>query len=1050
MSIYSQGVDPFQTQADTRFNSFSDPTQGMNANMISQQQGWGANPAYMTPSYLSPYRPQFNGIQGSPYGTTRPGFWSSANYLFNPFAMGGENYGGNQSSQINPYIDSFVQTPFDKSMRFAQNYALPAYASIKAYQWFGGAGGAMERIGGSLGSGAMRGMASVFGANPSVTGTAMSFGRGLGGLVGSNFGPMMIAQGAVSAANAFMFEPYRAQRNITNNMRRDFSGIAFGQAGEGDSDYVTGGGLSHTAAARIASRISGAGARDITFTSGEMSTIADYSARSGLLDNAGGADQITKRILEVTKGVKVMMQVANTSDFKQAIGEISKLVSAGVSFSDIGRIGAALRGSSSASGISYEKFMSTTGLQGQMMFQANGMTPYVGALVAGQMQSSFATAKRAGLLSNQLLARMGGVEGATQSATAGMLNLMQSPYMSMMGMNAFFGKGDTGNLISNMAQFGNRAAMDPLEAIGNMNYVRPALLSKMMESNGAMLAQNGILDIANSMHLTGPGGKVSAGKAFEILTKQMGMPEDNARAMLTMFSNSQNKKAVDLQLAGIDRQRRDDAISWMTQTDRDYGSLTGPANWISEQWRSTKGTTTDLMSGLNEYIGGGADSVQKGWFGLRYSGFNGPLKVNDLEARYSPTGVRGRGKFSSMETYDSTMSKLNLMDSAKFFKNWMAADTSNSGMASRLLDSKTDSDNLDKIKKLAEEGDENALKLLNASPSDITTRRNAIESLVSEKKIDSRYGYSNTTDNSTGSTIERDRLLARSDLLGKTRGDPNASSIDQDLKFSSLMAGYNPRTAAHKLPNNTSTADIFSIAKYTSAIKTLANKGLLDDKDEEIKSAKAVIEKSWGKESVNNLDSLADIVREGTKNLVKTGLGQYDEEFFKKTTGRSADDLQKEFAATDVGTAEEQKAKKNAFSQKYTKQDWQGTSMFAARLAKDHGYDLRLSSYSGSTRGLSTEDMARLISQQEEYSKQSSYINDLYKNQKIDFTTANQMMAGLDSKTAAGDFRDSVRRFGEAVDKMPGSGEGIVRKVINYFGQDDTTKQPRTPGRKPP
>ena len=370
MTPYSPNQDVFQSQADSRFNSFSDPLNPVNMN----PGAWGIDATYMTPSYMSPYRPRYQGDQGQP-NMANPSFGQSMNYLANPFHNGGDNYGGNFMQQTTPFFDTLGNKPTNAAMSFAQNWVIPSALTFAAFKYLekpmGKAGeyAASRFASGLLGAGGAAGKSWAVGAAGS-----------LGGLAARWMGPLAGAQMAMEGINSTLYEPFIAQRDTASNFRKNFEGVTYGP---GHGDPFTGGGISRTQSWRMAGQLSKNAAMDHTFNQDEMSNIADYSARSGLLDNAN-PDQMVKKISDISKQLKLVMAIANTSDFKESIELLAKLQFSGIggagATTALGRIGA-LAG---AAGMSTQKMMNTVGMQGQFLFGSNGLTPGFGQIAAGQ------------------------------------------------------------------------------------------------------------------------------------------------------------------------------------------------------------------------------------------------------------------------------------------------------------------------------------------------------------------------------------------------------------------------------------------------------------------------------------------------------------------------------------------------------------------------------------------------------------------------------------------------------------------------------------------
>lgn len=640
MTPFTPGQNLYQTQADERFNSFADPS----AIAYNQMRGnWGINPNLLTPAYASPYRPQFNGYQGNPYGAPSPGFFNSANQVFNPFSGGGRNYGGNYYQQQSPYYDSLGYNPLDHGMNFAQKWAVPGFTSWLSYKFLARPLGNMAH---RLGAGVVTGLA---GGSFSAGTTAMmaNVGGSLAGFAGSTLAPALAAKAVVWAADKTIFDPYIAQRQMIGSLRRNFAGVTFG---DGTGNRVTGGGMSRTQASDIAGEVSRFTASDRNFSQAEGANVTDLAARAGLLDNVQGG-QIGSRIKSTMVQMKTIMQLANSSDFREVIQMMAKLQTQGVNQNDFSRVATQLKNFSSVAGISLQKMMDTVGAQGSYLYGANGITPYVGALQAANAYAGFSAAQRSGLLSNALLARMGGVEGAAQSANAGLLSIAETPYMKIHNYEKYVyggtGRGGTPGL---MSKFGGQIALDPTNAAGNFNLLQGAVASKALEKEGLTGQLGSYMDMMRqNMPQEFKSGHVKAGALYEYLT-QNGVPPDQAKAMIFQKLSMQDPESYRTTIAGITREGNESRLKSAQNLDITYGTVGNmlyrpikTAGMRAEQY------TAEGVSRVGRAVSSLTDTLEEGMTKFQLSDINNPL----ADAKSSLTlgdvkGGRGSGLMAAL------------------------------------------------------------------------------------------------------------------------------------------------------------------------------------------------------------------------------------------------------------------------------------------------------------------------------------------------------------------------------------------------------------------
>lgn len=718
MNPYAYGQNAFQTQADQRFNSFSDPMNSVNMN--GGQGQWGINSAYMTPSYMSPYRPAYSGPNPHPGSTSSPGWGSSMNNVFNPFASGGVNYGGQTYAQQSGFYDSMVNKPMDAAMSLGQNFIVPGLFGIAGMKMLTKPS---EALGKGIGAGLARGMFGTAISNPARMGSAMAMGSTVGGFLGGTILPFAAIQAGVNVMDKAFFDPYVNQREMSSTLRNNFAGVTFG---DNSGNRVTGGGFSRRSAANQARQLSEMGALDMTFSQGEVSQLTDYSARAGLLDNANGG-QMAQRMKSILRQVKTVMAVANTSDFKEAIETISKLQTAGVNPANMSSTLGALSGYSAVAGTSVSKMMNTVGATGQMLFQANGLTPYVGQLKAGQALASYEAAYRSGLISPGQLARMGGKEGAAQSSVAGTLAMANSPYMAIMGYNQAFGGGAMGSVVGNMNAFGAKMAQDPMNNMGNFNLARPQIVSNMLEGGDMKNEQNMLYELARTTprSLT-PEGKIKDGVAYEMLTKSFGLTDEQARAKLAQYQTFSNPTAVNQMHSGLNKASTD---SWLKSGDQlglNRGFMTAPLQAVNYAGRKALQYTSRAVGTLFGDTAAGLSDDTENWWTRASSGMTSDRAAVTLD-RGGKTKTINNGMF----------------------------DFAHSNV-------------IDRINQLSASGDQDAKAFLSASG---TARQNILIKMAKDGKVHEEYQDGNlardltVTVDKRGTTTSDNKLGSAKDAL---------------------------------------------------------------------------------------------------------------------------------------------------------------------------------------------------------------------------------------------------------------------------------------------
>ena len=293
--------------------------------------------------------------------------------------------------------------------------------------------------------------------------------------------------------------------------------------------------------------------------------------------------------------VKTIMQIGNTSDFKEAIEILAKLQSSGVGSKDVSRVVGSLGGMASVAGVSLQKMMSTVGAQGEYLFASNGMNPYGGQLAAANAYGAFSAAQRSGLMSRSLLARMGGVEGATQSEVGALVGAAQTPYASMSMYNKFLNGGESRSIVGNVSKFGGAMARGGLAAVGEFEYNRAEMASKMLEDGGHAKVMDMVYQIAQSTPGAMKDGKVKAGAMYEILTKQIGLTDAQAHANIEAQRGAQDAGTLTQTLAGLNSGMRASRQKYLE--NEGYGMIWSPVTRkITKGFMAVQGYTSNLVS----------------------------------------------------------------------------------------------------------------------------------------------------------------------------------------------------------------------------------------------------------------------------------------------------------------------------------------------------------------------------------------------------------------------------------------------------------------------
>lgn len=561
---------------------------------ITTYDGFGINPAYTTPAYMSNFRPAYSFEQDpyNPYameypysaafaesvlpfrdtttfasdpmlhqyalnkqvddthwdglmdGVTKWGTplaaWWAANKVFN-----------RQVRSANPLAKGFYgateylrQGFFQAKGHTAGMAAARAAMASKAKQSLG------ARIGAGVGRNVFRGAGGLinmgakglgFAGSGAIAGSMGAVGATLGSAVGGIAIPLLAAQAAATVANRYVADPYISLRRNEDAMLSNTANTFVG----GGAGAVGGGyGISATHAAKLAEAFTQSGTDDLAFKREDMGIMADYAMQQGLMNDIGNmnVDDMKKRVANMADTVKLIMAVANTDSVKTAIEYMGRLKAAGITDPAAARRTMQSIGVSSAmSGVAVEQLMNTVGNQGQLMFQSQGLLPVLGQKAAIGTHAGFANAYKAGIISTENLAMLGGVEGATQNSMQAFLKLTGSQ-ANMMGLHAGMPMG--ANLIETMSKFGNKYAQDPFAMMGDMIVNSKARLSEQLASTGKIDAEvkavKQMMSQFGNYFLDEQGNIKDPQRSLPIVMKSMGLGDEEIRATLENWKAVQN------------------------------------------------------------------------------------------------------------------------------------------------------------------------------------------------------------------------------------------------------------------------------------------------------------------------------------------------------------------------------------------------------------------------------------------------------------------------------------------------------------------------------
>lgn len=1019
----------FQTQANTDFNSFQDPLNPFNTN----RGAWNIDPTYLTPSYAAPYRPQYQGPTGAPPPNYNVGFFKSAYGVASPTAP--TFMYGDTINQEDPYYSALGYRPGDSAMWGAQRAILPALAftaamkasqmpmqsNSKVYSWvsqnarmLGGQAPSAARhaatmqmglgahVGSNIGGGLARGITGGMGAFGvgGGAGSAAFVGaaRGIGAAAGSLAFPLMAAQGALEVADAAIFDPYSATRNTERGLRQNFANIYAGNGAQGN--VLGGAGMNRKTANSIASSMTQSSIKDMTFDTYGMQDLTDFASRAGMLDNAQ-IGQIESKMKAIAKQVKVMMRVANEPDFRAAMSMLGELKVAGASEGVVGRVLQNIGGSSAIAGISSQQMMNTVGMQGQYLYQSNSLTPYIGQTNAAASYGTFAAAYRMGTISDATLARYGGREGITQLSMSGQVNAADTPYNRISMMNEYMGGGKGSGVVGNLAKFGQSVASDPMAATGAFEMYGHEMMSRqlMEKGSGAVLGQLG--DIGGVIPgMKNANGSIDVEKAYLLLTRQMGIPGDEAKAMLKELYAYKDPKVRMQQMTALRGNTVKDTMKALEQEGMGYGALNPMVHGIRSGWKDFKAGGARLAGDFSSLGAGMGDAAQAGIGGLRFGSL-----VNGQDASSLGEFMGGEGSNSyalnvggsaAMRGFD----RVTEMGPARALKDVYSWATGNELMPDNGRE-------MEAINQAALSGDKDAQIVVDPKSSP-EAKAKAIDNMGFKGKLGAEFSPAKAK-----SLLREISVMGSKKVSGKAT--TSAGKISSGLKAAlgkdvGMLEGIGLIDAASRV----AMGDESGMAAMKSAYGDMSKMELKEKASNIVKSA-----------AENNVYHLtAAMGGKSSDDIVKAATSGSTEEF-----GPYAKEAQKEIAKIrgnkDLSTADKKKKIEEVAA--------------FYRLKNRNVSQSALTEGKNLPSGVSAETIVGIHENLKETADKAQQINSLAAQGVINFDTQYSSLASINLTAAVDKFGSSVGDFEKAVKSLKGDTEetSMWNSVTSMFGGNE-------------
>ncbi len=448
-------------------------------------------------------------------------------------------------------------------------------------------------------------------------------GAGVGAYFGSKFGGRGALYGGMAGFAAAEFGGVGgfAQNAWMNTVGASQTAMAGRTAGlmETSKNFIgfganasdMGSGFSHHAAMRSAQQLTHLGGSESfqretggRFNTQDVFRITQLGSQQGLMSGVGSPEELTNRVRDVSKSLKLVMELANEPDVRQAIQTMGSLRGMGLNFSQTVDAVSQGRSFARAAGTTFSSLAATAGAMGSQTYQSMGLGQGQG-LMAGMHAVSGAHASiNQGLINPQLAGLVGGAQGLGAMNTAFGAQHMQSPvWAAMMGRNGAMDPRNMQNMMSgrtnmfdaaslaagNMGGIAGRMGVEGLGmTLGMQGYAQTSMMSAMSPEQRRFMEDRSVMGLSRTMGYRGGAGFMTAAQI-------MGMSGEQAQARLSELSDPRyydrlrGQAHVDTQEnMGMEaerrRQRRPGFFDTLAHSSETVGAVRNTFRDVSAAW----------------------------------------------------------------------------------------------------------------------------------------------------------------------------------------------------------------------------------------------------------------------------------------------------------------------------------------------------------------------------------------------------------------------------------------------------------------------------------
>ncbi len=377
---------------------------------------------------------------------------------------------------------------------------------------------------------------------------------------------------------------------------------------------ASGAGFSHHAAqdavqqmTQLASSSNFRGDTGNRFNTNDVFRIAQNAGENGLLAGTSNPEEMTARVRDVAKSLRLVMDLANEPDVRQAIQSMGSLRGMGLNLAQTTDAVAQGRSFARMAGTTFQSLAASGGAMGAQTYQSMGLTQGQGFISGMANVGSAMASVNQGVLNPQIAALVGGAQGYGAMNTAFSGQFLQLPMVAAAmlngrgGMNAgsiqdlMSGRSNmfsmAGSAANNLGGMTSRYGVAGLGmALGMQGLAQDTLSAAMTPEQQRIMQDRQLFGLAHSMGMRGSQGYMTAaqiagmdGRQAMARLQELSDPRYHSRVRGQIETDRRNEGSYEAQ------QRQNSMPGFLDNLRNDYGFVGSMGRGWDNAMRSISG-----------------------------------------------------------------------------------------------------------------------------------------------------------------------------------------------------------------------------------------------------------------------------------------------------------------------------------------------------------------------------------------------------------------------------------------------------------------------------